>query len=271
MAKVPLLAIDSATKLDQRHRGAVVVCGSHGGIFPAYLAARARLRAVILCDAGVGKDQAGLGCLDYCAALGMAAATVDVMSARIADGEDMLRRGRISHVNALARGLGCAPGQPVREAQKILAEAPAWRGEAPAYPEARTTVLEQPGKPKVVCIDSASMVVPEDAGQIVITGSHGGTLGSRPETALGVEALAALFNDAGIGMDEAGITRLPVLDRRGIAGATVDAMSARIGDGRSTYEDGVLSRVNPTAEALGGRPGMTAVDFVQRVLESTAR
>jgi hypothetical protein len=270
MTSVPLLTIDSATKLDQRHRGAVVVCGSHGGIYPAYLAARARLRAVILCDAGVGKDRAGIGCLDYCAALGMAAATVDVMSACIADGADMLRRGRISHVNALARRLGCAPGQPALEAQEMLADAPAWRGEPPAYPEARATVADEPGRPRVVCLDSVSLVVPEDAGQIVITGSHGGTLGGRPDPALGVDALAALFNDAGIGRDEAGVSRLPVLDQRGIAGAAVDVMTARIGDGRSTYEDGVLSRVNRTAHALGGRPGMTARDFVQRILDLRA-
>jgi hypothetical protein len=48
-------------------------------------------------------------------------------------------------------------------------------------------------------------------------------------------------------------------------------MSARIGDGRSTYQHGVLSRVTRTAEALGGRPGMTAIDFIQHVLASTAR
>ena len=58
MASVPLLCIDSATRLDEQHRGAVVVCGSHGGVYPAYLAAKARLRAVILSDAGVGRDQA---------------------------------------------------------------------------------------------------------------------------------------------------------------------------------------------------------------------
>jgi len=73
---------------------------------------------------------------------------------------------------------------------------------------------------------------------------------------------AALFNDAGIGIDEAGVTRLPALDARGIAAATVAAASARIGDARSTYEDGILSRVNRRAAALGIAPGMTARDFV---------
>ena len=59
-----------------------------------------------------------------------------------------------------------------------------------------------------------------------------------------------------------GLTRLPALDKRRIAAATVAAASARIGDGRSTYEDGVLSHVNETAAGYGGKPGLTARAFV---------
>ena len=44
------------------------------------------------------------------------------------------------------------------------------------------------------------------------------------------------------------------------------AASARIGDGLSTYRDGVLSRVNATAAAFGARAGMTAIEFVEAVL-----
>ena len=64
------------------------------------------------------------------------------------------------------------------------------------------------------------------------------------------------------GIDEAGVTRLPALDARGIAAATVTAASARIGDARSTYEDGIVSRVNHRAAALGAAPGIGARDFV---------
>ena len=266
MSDPAILTLDTATKLDQGHRGAVVVCGSHGGVYPAYLAARAGLRAVLLNDAGVGLDRAGLGCLAYCQALGMAAATVAHDSARIGDGEDMRRRGRISHVNQVATGLGCAPGQKVEVALEALVRAPAWQGDPPAYREGRQVVREAPGAPRVICMDSASMVEPADAGQIVITGSHGAMLASMPQLVLQVDALAALFNDAGIGIDDAGITRLPALDRHGIAAATVDAMTARIGDGLSTYRDGVLSRVNEAARRRGARPGMRAQDLVAALL-----
>ena len=46
-ADSPLLSCDTATKFDRSHRGTIVVCGSHGGVYPAYLAASAGLRAVV--------------------------------------------------------------------------------------------------------------------------------------------------------------------------------------------------------------------------------
>ena len=99
----------------------------------------------------------------------------------------------------------------------------------------------------------------------MLSGSHGGLVASQPHLAIGVKASAAFFNDAGIGKDGAGMTRLPVLDGREIAGATVAAMSARIGDGRSTYEDGIVSRVNETARAAGIEPGMPAREAVNLI------
>src|SRR5262249_31189639 len=121
------------------------------------------------------------------------------------------------------------------------------------------------GPPQVWALDSASLVLPEHKHSIVITGSHGGLLGNRPETALKYDVLGALYNDAGIGKDAAGVSRLPALDARGIAAATVSAASARIGDARSTYEDGVVSRVNARAAALGLRAGIGAGEFVARL------
>ena len=93
---------------------------------------------------------------------------------------------------------------------------------------------------RVHAINSAGLVLPEDAGHIVATGSHGALLGGRPETAIKIPVFAAIYNDADFGIEDAGIARLPVLDARGIAGACVSAWSARIGDGQSTYHDGFV-------------------------------
>ena len=265
---VPVLIADSITRVGTEAVGAVVVNGSHGGIYAAYVAAKLRVVAAVFNDAGVGRDQAGIAGLDYLAGLGIPAAAVGHDTARIGDGSDMMARGIVTHANAPAAALGCNPGMACRDVAAALQQAgPSLREPPPALEAAFLLMAEAPA---VWALDSASLASAEQVGAIVVTGSHGGLLGGRPETALKIDARAALFNDAGIGIDEAGVTRLPALDGRGITAGTVAASSARIGDARSTYEDGILSRVNQRGAALGIGPGMTAREFVQIVRRTAA-
>jgi hypothetical protein len=265
----PILIADSITRVASEARGAVVANASHGGVYAAYLAARLGAAAAIFNDASVGRDEAGIGGLAYLQALGIPAATVGHESARIGDGADMMESGAISHANALALALGVRAGQACREAASHLAHAAARPRSAPDMLEAEH--LLQADAPQVWALDSASLVRPDHRAAIVITGSHGGLLGHKPETALKHDVRGVLFNDAGIGKDEAGVSRLPVLAARGIAAGTVAASSARIGDARSTYEDGVISRVNSVAALRGLRAGMTARDFVGRLRSTFSR
>jgi uncharacterized protein YunC (DUF1805 family) len=264
----PVLIADSITRVGDEAAGSVVVNGSHGGVYAAYVAAKLRVAAAIFNDAGVGRDQAGIAGLDSLAGLGIPAAAIGHDTARIGDGADIIERGVIAHMNAPAVALGCRPGMPCRDAAAAFRQTSPGTGEPPPALEAAFLLIT--GPPAVWALDSASLVGPEQIGTIVVTGSHGGILGGRPETALKADALAALFNDAGIGMDEAGVTRLSALDSRGIAAGTVAASSARIGDARSTYEDGTLTRVNRRAAALGIEPGMTAREFVETVRRAAA-
>jgi hypothetical protein len=264
----PVLTADSITRVGAEAAGAVVVNGSHGGIYAAYVAAKLRVAAAVFNDAGVGRDQAGIAGLDYLAGLGIPAAAVGHQTARIGDGPDMMARGIVTHANSPAIAIGCRPGLACRDAAAALQQAASSLREPPPALEAAFLLIDEP--PAVWALDSASLVGAEHAGAIVVTGSHGGLLGGRPDTALKADALAALFNDAGIGIDEAGVTRLPALDSRGIAAGTVAASSARIGDARSTYEDGILTRVNQRAAALGIAPGMTAREFVEIVRRAAA-
>ena len=57
----PILTADSITRIGDEARGAVVVNASHGGIYAAYLAAKLGVAAAIFNDAGVGRDNAGIG------------------------------------------------------------------------------------------------------------------------------------------------------------------------------------------------------------------
>jgi hypothetical protein len=263
-----ILIADSITRVGAEANGAVVVNGSHGGLYAAYLAAKLGVAAAIFNDAGIGRDRAGIAGVDYLAELGVPAAAVGNMTARIGDGADMMARGIVTYVNLLAAALGCQEGTSCRDASHALAQAAARELAPPPLRESDTLLMAEP--PAVWALDSAAAVGPEHVGMIVVTGSHGGLLGGRPETALKYDALAALFNDAGIGIDEAGVTRLPALDARNIASATVAAASARIGDARSTYEDGILSRVNSCAAALGAAPGTSAREFVAIVRRAAA-
>jgi hypothetical protein len=256
----PIVVADSITRVGSEAAGAVVVNASHGGVYAAYLAAKLGAAAAIFNDAGIGRDRAGIGGLDYLQELGMPAATVGHQTARIGDGPDMMAHGLVSNANALAAALGVRPGQSCRDAATRMQQArPADRAPPQAIEGAFLLIADPP---RVWALDSASLVLPEHREAIVVTGSHGGLLGGRPETALKYDVRGALYNDAGIGKDEAGVSRLPALDARGIPAATVSASTARIGDARSTYEDGIISRVNTSAAERGLRAGITAREFV---------
>lgn len=267
----PLVVADSVTKLQADARGAVAVAASHAGLFAAHEALAAGVVAVVLNDAGVGLTQAGIGGLALCERHGVPCVAVDHRSARIGDGADQLQRGRLSHVNSAAAHLGLHVGMLVADAvvrlqaAKLVATDP---GDPPQ--EARETRVLPGALRTLVLMDSVSLVTPRDAGAVVLTGSHGGLLGGRAATAIKVDAFAAVYNDAGVGVDDAGISRLPALDARGIAGATVAAGSARIGDGRSTYESGVLSHINHRARALGACVGMRADAFADLMCRASA-
>ncbi|WP_337876775.1 hypothetical protein [Elioraea sp.] len=263
------LVLDSVTHLPAEARGRVALCASHGAVFAAWYAADRGVAAVILHDAGIGRDRAGVAGLAWLAAHGVPAAALGHRTARIGDGADCAARGVLTAVNPPAQALGVAVGMGAAEALRLLAAAdlpPA--PPVPPMAETRTELAHAAqGGVRVVALDSNSLVRAEDAGHVVVTGSHGGLLGGRPETAVKHPVRAAVYNDAGVGIDCAGISRLPALDARGIAGAAVDATTARIGEALSTWNDGIVSAVNETAARMGGRIGQTCRDLVAAILD----
>jgi len=262
------LIFDSVTIFPPEARGRAAIAASHGGEYAAYLAAKAGVKAIILCDAGVGRERAGIGGLDYLQKLGVAAAMVGHRSARIGDGADCRARGVISFANALAAQAGVAPGMTAREAWTRLDAAKAPPSPTPPTMHETRHEIAAASTPqvRVSTLDSNALVTPDDAGHIIVTGSHGGLLGGRPATAVKYDVFASVYNDADFGIDDAGISRLPALDARNIAGATVSAWSARIGDGQSTYRDGFVTAVNTRAAQCGGEIGITATELVARLV-----
>ena len=112
----------------------------------------------------------------------------------------------------------------------------------------------------VVLLDSVTQVRPTHAGCVVVTGSHGGV--SAAGYALEVAAALYVFNDAGVGKDDAGIAGLKTLDAAGIAAVAVAHTSARIGEARDSFTHGVIAHVNRGAAALGLTPGARLRDLL---------
>jgi hypothetical protein len=98
-------------------------------------------------------------------------------------------------------------------------------------------------------VDSITELGPRDAGCLAVSGSHGGISSAR--YALAARPRLSIFNDAGVGKDEAGLAALPFLQSHGLAACTVAHDSARIGEAQSTLDEGIVSHVNAMAQALG--------------------
>ena len=120
-------------------------------------------------------------------------------------------------------------------------------------------------KCRIVIVDSITQLDGGDAGALVVSGSHGGA--SAAEFALAVGPAAAFFNDAGVGKDEAGVVALHLLQDCGVAAGTVSHTSARIGDAQDSWDNGIVSRVNDAATALGIATGERLQDALCRLAQ----
>jgi hypothetical protein len=71
-----------------------------------------------------------------------------------------------------------------------------------------------------------------------------------------------VFNDAGVGLELAGIAALGALQAAGVAACTVAHDTARIGEAASTWATGVVSHANAAAAALGAVRGQKLLDWL---------
>ncbi|QRR33642.1 hypothetical protein JNX00_18665 [Hydrogenophaga sp. YM1] len=254
------LVFDSATHVEAyvaTHpcQGDVIVNASYSGVLCARMVMSARPRAAIGLDCAIGKDGAGIAGLWYYEALGVPAAATDTLTAEMGNGADLYDNGIVSRVNDAAQRLGIAPGMRVRD----VAEAFKTGALKPArFDPARRLVIEtNPQGRSIVCTDSIAFALPEDRERNVLcTAGHTGR--SVVDYFRQFRPWAFICSDGGIGKNQSGISALQDVEADGIAGASVDALTARMGDGQSTYFDGVISAANRVAQAKGVRVGQTA-------------
>lgn len=107
----------------------------------------------------------------------------------------------------------------------------------------------------LLLLDSIAEIRPEDAGRLVVSGSHGGI--SAAQFAVGFNLRGCFLNNAGLGKDNAGIAGLALLP---FPAAAYSHTSARIGDAADAWANGVLTHVNVAGEAAGWRAGLPVRD-----------
>ena len=120
---VRIVVMDSMSQVEDRDAGAIVVAASNGGQESGRVGVAARCGFVLLNDAGVGKDGAGIAGLAILDTAGIPAAAVGHDTAEISNGPDMWEHGVISHVNTAAQAAGAAPGTLARQALIAFARA----------------------------------------------------------------------------------------------------------------------------------------------------
>lgn len=260
-----VVACDSAYHVVPDNRGRdVVVNASYCGVLPARFLGAQAPRGVIGVDCGVGPGGAAIAGLWYLEALNIPAAVADVMTVELGNGVDLHDSGIVSYVNRPAQDCGVAPGMPVREAAlRIL-------GGDPARPDAsevthRTHVDTGASGRKIICTDSIAFGLPEDADAVLVTAGHTGR--SAVPYLLRVAPYGFICSDGGGGRNNSGSIGLAIVEAHGLAGATVDARSAAMGDGLSSYRDGVISATNALAQAAGVSVGMSAREAARRLAD----
>lgn len=246
----PILVTDTITILEAADEGAVVVSGSHGGISSGRFSLMVPLAGVFFNDAGIGKDNAGISSLTENDAVGLPTVTVSHTSAEIGNGPDTWGNGIVSRANAAASAVGVREEMSVSKAASIMALA-SKTTQPPNGVEAPTMWrdTEEIDGRQIVLMESISMLKADDAGKLVVSGSHGGAVSA--EFVRRHHPRLAVFSDAGMGRNNAGIASLAELDATGIAVVAVSHLSARIGEPNDVLRSGVISAVNTPARALG--------------------
>ena len=126
-------------------------------------------------------------------------------------------------------------------------------------------VVRESGGKRIVIANSATSITEANKNDIVVVGSHCGA--NIADYVLKGGARGVIGNDAGIGLESAGIACLKILDEHDIPAAAVATMSAEIGVGQSTYDEGMISAANETAKKMGVTIGMAAKEAADKMLE----
>lgn len=253
-----------AREADARPGQEVIVNSSYAGVYCAVLVNEAQPLGAIGVDCAIGKDGAGIQGLWYFEALGIPAAAADIMTVELGNGETLWNDGIISRVNGVAVQIGIREGMTVQEAAALMLDKPS---ELPAPDYINRTVQHVgPEGRSIISINSIIDALPEDTDRNVLcTAGHTGR--SVIDYICDHRPYGFICSDGGFGRNESGTAALAPTAAAGIPGASVSVETARMGDGVSTYEHGVISAANSLALELGVTIGMPAREAARILVE----
>lgn len=114
-----VILMDSISLIAPADKGAIIICGSHGGAISGAFATLHPPYLVVFNDAGGGKAGAGRAAIAMLDAKGIACATVSHNTARIGDAEDAWLNGVLSAAGASAQKIGVKSGHSVKQAVEV--------------------------------------------------------------------------------------------------------------------------------------------------------
>jgi hypothetical protein len=227
------------------------------------------LRGVIAVDAGIGRNDSGIGGLALADSVHVPAASVSVFSAEMCIGRSVWDDGVISRVNATAAELGVQPGLSTQEAAVLMLRAPYGMARHIANPAGDTDFLLQAGDDGGI-YGCWSMGLPrgDRARDVFCVGTPVDTTMTVHMYNHRVLPRGVIGSDGGFGRAQMAVAGLHILQDMGIACVGVSHLSAELGDARRIYSDGVVSVANELAAASGVVPGMPARDVAMRILKT---
>jgi hypothetical protein len=261
-----IVVADSLTFFeDGDWRTDVVLGASFAGVPTGIVPLRQGARGWLAHEAGPGLDRAGIGGLSLAEAMGVPAAAIATMTARLGDGRSLLS-GQVAAANAVARDLGVLTGESGLNAARKMLQGPEvlFRKCDGVVDDDRHEIITDFGR--AIAVWSTSRIQGTHPDDVFCVASHGGR--TMAFYALRIQLKALICNDAGRGLDDSGIAGLVLLDDASVPAATVGTDSARIGDPLSTYYDGVISHENSHAHERGVRAGMSCKEAVDVLLQS---
>ncbi len=111
---------DSISYVKEIDKNKFIISGSHGGVPSVGYAIDKKVFGVVLNDAGVGKNKAGISGLSLLDDKGILGITVDTNSAEIGNSKDTYDNGIVSYFNSIAKNFGVQKNMRVKDFIKNL-------------------------------------------------------------------------------------------------------------------------------------------------------